>query len=109
MLESKIEEHLKARVKQYGGEIRKVKWPGRRGAPDRLVMLPAMAARMREDQTGFPIYMPEQPNRVALVELKKPGQKPEAHQEREHKRLRAYFEVVVLDSTEAIDQWLPPL
>jgi len=38
MRESDIEAHLVKRVKELGGEVRKVKWIGRNGAPDRLVM-----------------------------------------------------------------------
>ena len=38
--ERDIERHLVKRVKELGGEVRKVQWIGRRGAPDRLVMLP---------------------------------------------------------------------
>lgn len=38
--EAKIEAYLVKQVKALGGEVRKVKWIGRRGAPDRLVMLP---------------------------------------------------------------------
>ena len=40
MRESVIEKYLVQRVKALGGEVRKVNWIGRRGAPDRLVMLP---------------------------------------------------------------------
>jgi len=35
--EGKIEAYLKRRVTQAGGEIRKLAWIGRRGAPDRLI------------------------------------------------------------------------
>jgi hypothetical protein len=38
MKESAIETYLVKRVEALGGETRKVKWIGRRGAPDRLVM-----------------------------------------------------------------------
>ncbi len=82
--ESAIENYLVKRVKNLNGEIRKVSWVGRRGAPDRVVMLPG----------GTLIWF----------ELKRPGGKPEAHQEREHARLRAMGQhVVVADSTEIID------
>ena len=40
MKELTVEEHLVKRVRELGGEVRKVKWLGRRNAPDRLVMLP---------------------------------------------------------------------
>ena len=40
MRESAIEQYLVKRVGELGGEVRKVQWGGRRGAPDRVVMLP---------------------------------------------------------------------
>lgn len=77
--------YLKKRVSALGGELRKVKWEGRRGAPDKRVMLDP------------PFW----------VELKRPGEKPEAHQLREHIRMREHGEIVaVLDSFEAIDYYL---
>ena len=47
--EAKIEKYLCDRVKMLGGEVRKVKWIGRRGAPDRLVMLPEARKHVRHD------------------------------------------------------------
>lgn len=85
MLERDIEAHLVKRVKELGGEVRKVQWIGRNGAPDRFVMLP----------TG-----------CVWVELKAPGQKAKPHQLREHERLRAKGQIVlVLDSVEAVEEW----
>lgn len=63
--ERDVEKHLADEVKKLGGEIRKVKWIGRRGAPDRRVML----------------------GRCAWVEVKAPGEHLEAHQAREHQRM----------------------
>lgn len=40
--ERDVERHLVKRIKALGGQIRKVKWIGRRSAPDRRVMLPGM-------------------------------------------------------------------
>lgn len=89
MRERDIERHLVARVKALGGEVRKVKWIGRRGAPDRLVLL--------------------RPARQIWIELKAPGVKPEAHQLREHDRMRAFgLDVRVIDSIEGIDHVLDP-
>lgn len=85
MRESVIECYLKQRFRKAGGSVRKVRWIGHNGAPDRLVMLGGDHA---------------------LVELKKPGETPESHQIREHRRLReAGFTVFVFDSLEEID-WL---
>jgi hypothetical protein len=67
--ERDIERQLIRRVKQAGGEVRKVTWIGRRGAPDRLVLIPD-----RE-----PLF----------VELKAPGGRISRLQEVEHRRLRA--------------------
>jgi hypothetical protein len=83
MRESLIEKHLVAQVKAAGGEVRKVKWIGRRGAPDRLVLM-----------NGF----------VVFVELKATGKTLEAHQEREHARMRKQGAwVCMIDSNEAVD------
>lgn len=89
MRESTIENHLVQRVKELGGEVRKVKWIGRHGAPDRLVMMPNVA-------------------RSAIwVELKAPGEKAKPHQEREHKRMRTMGQrVVVIDSIEGVEELL---
>ena len=86
MRESVIENYLVERVKQIGGEVRKVKWIGRRGAPDRLVMLP-----------GISVW----------VELKAPGKVAKPHQLREHERMRAKGQnVVVIDSIAGVDKLL---
>jgi hypothetical protein len=93
MREAQIEAHLVKRVKALGGEVRKVQWIGRRGAPDRLVMLPKGMWRGRI---------------VALwVELKAPGVAPEPHQVREHERMRELGQwVEVIDSLEAVERLL---
>lgn len=92
MRESEIEAYLVARVKDLGGEVRKVKWIGRRGAPDRLVMLPP-------EWLGVPI--------IIWVELKAPGEKPEPHQAWEHERMRKMGQrVEVVDSLERADEVL---
>ena len=84
MRERDIESFLVKRVKACGGEVRKVKWIGRRGAPDRLVMLPGR---------GF------------WVELKAPGVKAQAHQIREHALMRKMGQVVFLiDSCELVER-----
>ena len=83
MLERIIEAHLVKRVKAIGGEVRKVSWIGRRGAPDRLVMTP---------------------NWSVWVELKHPGKKADPHQAREHARMAAMNQrVLVIDSIAGVD------
>lgn len=96
MRERDIERHLVKRVKELGGEVRKVTWIGRRGAPDRLVMLP-------------PEYNGdwEQDAATIWVELKAPGVEPEDYQLREHTRMRALGQrVEVIDSLEGVESLL---
>ena len=97
MKESVIEAHLVKRVKELGGEVRKVQWPGRKGAPDRLVMLPGQ----------YVDGCCEAPPATIWAELKAPGQKAKPHQAREHDRMRAMGQrVVVIDSIEGVDDLL---
>lgn len=86
MRESDIEKYLVERVRKLGGEVRKVRWIGRNGAPDRLVMLP---------------------DRTVWVELKAPGEKAKPHQVREHERMRKMGQrVEIVDSCERVDEVL---
>lgn len=95
MRESLIEQHLVERVKALGGEVRKVKWLDRVGAPDRLVLLPRNATRWARLTAHV------------FVELKATGKPVKSHQQREHDRLRALgCQVEVFDSIEEIDAWL---
>lgn len=92
--ESDVENYLVERVKVLGGEIRKVQWIGRNGAPDRLVMFPG--------------------GRLLWLELKTPGGARkfpsdwrERAQAREHERMRAVGQqVFVVDSPEGVDEVL---
>lgn len=94
MRERDIERYLVKRVKALGGEVRKVQWIGRRGAPDRVVMC---KGRVFVHDLGDD----------AWVEVKTTGEKPEPHQLREHERMRAMGQrVVVIDSIEAVDALL---
>lgn len=103
MRESAIEKHLVKRVEELGGEVRKVKWIGRRGAPDRLVMLPR---RLKDNALARAIEDMYHPSTV-WVEVKAPGEVPEPHQEREHKRMRAMGQrVEVIDSIEGVEELL---
>ena len=90
--ERDVEDYLVRRVAAMGGEVRKVKWFGRRGAPDRLVMLPVSATRWD--------------NRI-WVEVKAPGEEAEPHQAREHERMRRFgMRVEVVDSFARVDEVL---
>lgn len=87
MRESQVEQYLIDVVTSKGGEIRKLQWIGRRGAPDRVVMLPG--------------------GRLIWVECKAPGMKPEPHQLREHHRMRLMDQrVEVVDSFDRVDEVL---
>jgi hypothetical protein len=66
--ESTLERYFVQRVLAAGGETRKMVWPGRRHAPDRIVFWPKGISD--------------------LVELKAPGEKPRPGQVREHARLK---------------------
>lgn len=98
--EAKIEKYLVKQMKALGGEVRKVKWIGRRGAPDRLVMLPGDIECGNGD-------LLENTSRTIWVELKAPGKAPEPHQAREHERMRKMGQrVEVIDSMEGVDNLL---
>lgn len=87
LLERDIEDYLVRQARQLGGEVRKLRWIGRRGAPDRVVFLPG--------------------SRLYWVELKAPGEQAEPHQAREHTRMRSMGQIVlVIDSLAAIDALL---
>jgi hypothetical protein len=94
--ERDIEDYLVKRVASMGGEVRKVQWVGRRGAPDRRVMLPPVPFR------GKPLI-----KKLFWIELKAPGVKPEDYQLREHARMRAFGDAVfVIDSLAGVDEVL---
>lgn len=102
--ERDIEAYLVKRVKELGGEVRKVKWIGRNSAPDRLVMLPGNGFSTAHGVASYTIW----------IELKAPGKlatfPADAHeraQHREHERMRAMGQrVVVIDSTTGVDNLL---
>lgn len=86
MRESTIEDYLVSSVNAEKGIVRKVQWIGRRGAPDRRVM--HILGRV-------------------WVELKATGEALKPHQKREHKRMKARGElVVVIDSKEGVDAFI---
>lgn len=82
--ERDVERYLALSVKKLGGSIRKLKWIGRTGAPDRLVLL----------------------NDHYFVELKRPGGKLRAAQVREIEILkRNGCNVFVIDSLDKVDDF----
>lgn len=68
MRERDIERQLKKRAEELGGCVWKMQFPGRRGAPDRLVKIPG--------------------RRTVFVELKAPNGRLSKLQEIEHRRMR---------------------
>ncbi len=82
--EGRIVSKFLARCKALGLDVRKCAWEGRRGAPDRFVMVNG---------------------RHYWIEFKAPGQKLREHQEREIKRMeRAGCRVFVIDSEDVNPQ-----
>lgn len=104
MKERDIEHHLVKRVKELGGEVRKVQWIGRQNAPDRLVMLPYRW----HGPAGYFV------GRCLWVELKNPdtiltfpANAHERAQHREHERMRAMGQrVVVIGTIEQVEELL---
>lgn len=87
MAERDVEKALVQRVQAVGGQAYKFTSPGRRGVPDRIMLLPGRT--------------PE------FVEVKRKGKKPRPEQLREHARIRAAGGVVhVIDSLKGIDRLL---
>lgn len=83
--ESDVENYLRKRVKELGGEIRKVKWIGRRNAMDNVVAI---------REVLYPTF----------VEVKRPGKKPTAAQQREIDRLtKAGFSCAWVSTYQEVD------
>ena len=84
--ERKIEAHLVKLARKHGWFCRKVRWIGRNGCPDRLLIDPFL-------------------NRTWWVEVKAPGRKPTKQQLVEHERMRAFGETVcVIDSIAKVER-----
>ena len=78
MIESVIEDYVVETARKQGWFCRKVKWLGRRNAPDRLFA---------------------KDGRLLFIEFKTPGGKPRAGQQREIKEMQAAgIEVHVCDN-----------
>ena len=94
MKERDVEKYLVDRIKAIGGEVRKVRWVGRKGAPDRLVMLPG-------ESTWVEVKSP------ATV-VKFPNDARERAQYREHRRMRKMgLRVELIGTTEMVDYLFP--
>lgn len=76
--EGKIQKRITTGAKSAGALVRKLKWEGRNGAPDLIIML-----------NGYVIF----------VEVKKPGGKPKPHQVAEHERMARHgMDVRIIDN-----------
>lgn len=114
--ESDIEAYLNKRVKELGGESRKVRWIGRNSAPDRIVMLPAHVRLVPlSEPNPKVIKVPVQkPAQTIWIEVKAPGKgatfPANAHERaqfREHERMRKMGQrVEVVDCYERVDEVL---
>jgi hypothetical protein len=97
MLERKVVKHLKKRVFELGGECRKQRWPGIKGAPDQLVLF-----------SGAPAHVPPH-FRHLMVETKRLAKARQAHQVRRRVELtNAGVFVFILDTIDAVDELLGP-
>lgn len=93
MRESQIESYLVERTKAAGGECRKLKWVGRNGAPDRIVMLNGKVIFIELKAEGLAAFFPHTPH--------------ERQQHREHERMRKMGQrVEIVDSCERVDEVL---
>jgi len=100
MRERTVESYFTRRAIAAGCTVRKVKWIGRRGCPDRVLMVPHKTPRGLAGVFG--VALPP----TVWVELKRPGEKPRGDQLREHQRMRdAGQTVFVLDSIPAVDHF----
>lgn len=105
MKESVVEDHFIARAKAGGHGTRKLKWIGRNSAPDRVLMV---KARTLTNSLECAWCRPK--GRTIWVELKRPKKDAEEAQAREHERMRAFGqEVVVLNTIEAVDAFMEGL
>ena len=104
MKERDIEAHLVRRVRELGGEVRKVQWIGRRGAPDRVVMLPPGIVVYPGPEYGYTIWV-ELKNPKTILTF--PANPHERQQAREHERMRAMGQrVEVIGTIEQVESLL---
>lgn len=90
MLEKEIEKYLVAECKKMGGKAFKFVSPGNSGVPDRIVVFPG--------------------GKIGFAEIKRPGGKTTALQDRQIDSLRRMGCFVdVVDSIEAVDLFMSML
>lgn len=97
-----IERYFVSRVTKLGGEVRKVRWIGRVGCPDRVVFWPEKVPVNELFGSFFPRHA-----RTDWVELKAQGKKPRPSQVREHLRMQQAGQTIyVVDSFNAVEAYL---
>ena len=85
--EKTIEQYLRVEVKKVGGIAYKFISPGRKGVPDRLILLPG--------------------GKVWFVELKAQGKRLTPLQKQQQHRLASLgFEVLTIDSKQGVDDFM---
>lgn len=88
-----VEDYFVKRVRETGGMVRKLKWIGFNGAPDRIVWWPPQHHALTAD--------------IFFVELKAPGEKPNKQQTEEHKKMKENgLRVLVIDTKEKVDEFV---
>lgn len=88
--EGKIEAYLVQRVRETGGKVRKLKWIGRSGAPDRIVWWSINGTAV-----------------IVFVEVKAPGKKMGELQKIECEKLRDDgIDAFVIDTKEEVDRMI---
>jgi hypothetical protein len=112
MAERDIAKACRKRWDDLGLLWRRIEYIGRRGAPDFIVLPPTEAGRswLPNGPTVIIGNTPQNfPPSCAWVETKPDGKtEPEPHQLREHARLRAAGQVVlVIGTIEELDRWFP--
>lgn len=102
--EGKIQEYGNKQLKARGCLVRKIAYEGRRGAPDTMVGVP-------ERPTIWGKMADNYPPRTIFIEYKKAEDVgPEAHQIREHERMRAVgMDVRVIGSKRQVDELIKDL
>lgn len=104
MRESKIEQHFVKAVTAAGGMTRKAKWLCRRGCPDRFWAF--LVTPSRSDGRFLKVGTLDA-GHYGFAEIKAPGEKLDAHQQRERDRLTAMgVPVLVFDSIAGVDAWV---
>lgn len=101
--ERDILRYLTKRVKELGGEVRRVKWIGRNSAPDVVVLRPHTMDDLEWEGVGAAITWVEVKNPETIETF--PADARERAQHREHERMRKMGQCVkVIGTIEQVDK-----